>query len=103
MNRYKNNVILTDSIYDSMVRYKYATSELCSNIYKACDNGDISYKNYYFKQNDRLDHIAGIYYNNGLDWWIIAAASGISWWLQINPGTIIRIPDREQITRNFNL
>ena len=44
------------------------------------------------KENQRLDHIASEYYGDGTKWWIIAAASGIGWWLQVPPGTILRVP-----------
>ena len=42
--------------------------------------------------NQRLDVIAGQYYGDSSLWWIIAAASGIGWSLQVAPGTILRIP-----------
>ncbi len=104
-NRYQNNNKLSELVVDdpSIIRYKYATSDLYTRIYNACENGQISFKEYVFKHNDRLDHIAGLVYGNGLEWWILAAASGISWWLQINAGTIIRIPKREDIFTNFNI
>ena len=46
----------------------------------------------------RLDHYAFDYYNDANDWWIIAAASGIGWWLQIPEGVVLYIPtDLSQI------
>ncbi len=107
MERYKNNLIIRNDFEKDdnplLFRAKYATSELCSSIYYACESGEVEYRNYLFKKNDRLDHLAARFYNNGLDWWIIAAASGISWWFQINENTILRIPDQNQIKRRFNL
>ena len=47
---------------------------------------------YIFKIGDRLDTIALKAYKNPDYWWIIAAASGIGWPLQVVPGTIIAIP-----------
>ena len=45
------------------------------------------------KESQRLDIIAGNYYSgNGTYWWIIAAASGIGWSLQVPAGTLIRVP-----------
>jgi len=41
---------------------------------------------------DRLDIIAGREYGNGRYWWVIAAASGIGWGMQVPPGTNLRIP-----------
>jgi hypothetical protein len=99
MNRYIRNDILIDGFN----RPKYATSDLCSQIYYACERGEIPFITVNFKEGDRLDHLAGRYYGNGLDWWLIAAASGISWWLQINENTIIKIPDRDTLRTRFNL
>ena len=31
----------------------------------------------------RLDEYAQEYYQSGLNWWIIAAASGIGWWFSL--------------------
>jgi len=31
----------------------------------------------------RLDEYAQEYYQSGLNWWIIAAASGIGWWFNL--------------------
>jgi len=44
------------------------------------------------KESERLDIIAGEYYKNGSLWWVIAAASGIGWGLQVPPGTQLFIP-----------
>jgi len=40
----------------------------------------------------RLDVIAHDSYGDGRLWWVIAAASGIGWWLQAPAGTRIVIP-----------
>jgi len=40
----------------------------------------------------RLDHIAYQYLGNPSLWWIIAAASGIGWGLQVPAGTRLVIP-----------
>ena len=63
-----------------------------SKIYKGVLAGRISYKAQRLKQAQRLDHIAAEFYGNSSFWWIIAAASGIGWNLQVPPGTLIRIP-----------
>lgn len=41
--------------------------------------------------DDRLDTLAGNYYGDSRYWWILAAASGIGWGLQVPAGTIINI------------
>lgn len=43
--------------------------------------------------NQRLDHLAAIYYNDARLWWVLAGASEIGWGLQVPPGTIITVPD----------
>jgi len=45
----------------------------------------------------RLDTLAGQYYGDGRYWWVIAAASGIGWGMQIPAGTNIKIPDIGQV------
>jgi hypothetical protein len=52
----------------------------------------IQYDVYILQESDRLDVLAGKYFNDGRLWWIIAAASGIGWGLQVPPGTRLNIP-----------
>jgi phage tail protein X len=104
INRYVNNSITTvDKRVDAYNIQRYATNDLTSQIYQDCDNGIIPFKQILFREGDRLDLIAAREYGDGLDWWLIAAASGIGWWLQINPGTVIRIPDMQFVKVRFNL
>ncbi len=103
MNRYRNNTILRMTDEANMVKPKYATSDLCSQIYFACENGEIPFVELQYKQGDRLDHLAAKYYGSGLDWWVIAAASGISWWFQINQNTRIKVPNLAVLKQRFNL
>ena len=42
--------------------------------------------------NQRLDVLSGQFYGTSEFWWIIAAASGIGWGLQVPPGTLIKVP-----------
>ncbi len=52
------------------------------------------------QEGERLDIIAGEVYGDGRLWWIIAAASGIGWFLQVPPGTRINVPvSMDQIAR----
>ena len=71
----------------------YGTSYVTQKINRAIESNAISYTTITLGEGQRLDHIAGITYKNSEYWWIIAAASGIGWGLQVTPGTIIKIPN----------
>jgi hypothetical protein len=43
-------------------------------------------------ESERVDIIAHRYYGDARLWWIIAAVSGIGWWLQVPAGTQLTIP-----------
>ena len=77
----------------------YGTYNAGRIVYKACKSGAIDVTTHVVKENERLDVIAGEYYKDGTLWWIIAAASGIGWSLQVPAGTYLTIPtDLGQIT-----
>lgn len=70
----------------------YGTSKGSAKIYNAIENNKINYDTHVLSEGQRLDTLAGIYYGDSSYWWIIAAASGIGWGLQVPPGTFLRIP-----------
>ena len=61
-------------------------------IYKAVENDEIVYDEIVTEAGKRLDHYANEYYGDANNWWIIAAASGIGWWMQVPAGVVLRIP-----------
>ena len=61
-------------------------------IYIKCNNGTLPTSVRYAKAGERLDTIAGRVYGDSRYWWVISAASGIGWGLQVPPGTIIKMP-----------
>ena len=69
-----------------------SNTRISSRIYKGVTNGTIPFKAQRLKVNQRLDHLAAEFYGSSSYWWIIAAASGIGWNMQVPEGTIIRIP-----------
>ena len=83
-------------------RYTYASPinsgegksnpKISSKIYLGVTQGRIQFKAMKLKRAQRLDHLSAEFYGNSKYWWIIAAASGIGWGLQVPEGTIIRIP-----------
>ena len=61
-------------------------------LYRAVQNNEIEVEVVVSEKGKRLDHYAFEYYNDADNWWIIAAASGIGWWLQIPEGIVLIIP-----------
>ena len=79
-------------IIDNEGKQYYGTSDVCYRIKNAIDNNLIQHNTIVLKQGQRLDHIAGVVYDDSGLWWVIAAASGIGWGLQVPPGVIIKVP-----------
>jgi nucleoid-associated protein YgaU len=71
---------------------KVASSKANYIIFKAVNSGAVKYTTKILQEGERLDQIAGEIYEDGSLWWVIAAASGIGWGLQVPPGTLLRIP-----------
>ena len=69
-----------------------ATNQALQNIRAGIQNGSISFTEVVLTESERLDIIAGRSYGDGRLWWLIAAASGIGWWLQAPAGTRIIVP-----------
>ena len=68
------------------------TSRISSILRRAAQQGRLSCLTYVVVENERLDHLAGKHLGNGQLWWVIAACSGVGWWLQVPPGTRLKIP-----------
>lgn len=90
--------------YDNVTKIaggrQYGTTRAHASIRQAVEGGAISAKEHVLQENERLDILAGKHYGNARLWWIIAAASGIGWGLQVPPGTSIMIPtDLTQVRR----
>lgn len=69
-----------------------SNSECIAIIQRGIDLGEIDFEILTLGGNQRLDTISGQYYGDSSYWWIIAAASGIGWGMQITPGTLIKVP-----------
>ena len=74
-------------------RVIYRTNQLSFKIFEAVESNTIQYSTHVLKEGERLDTVAGKSYNDSKYWWIIAAASGIGWSLQVPPGTFLKIPN----------
>jgi hypothetical protein len=71
---------------------QYGTWGGANRIFFAVESGMIPHNVTTLKEGIRLDHLAGSLYGDSSMWWVIAAASGIGWGLQVPPGTIIKMP-----------
>ncbi len=76
---------------------KYGTNNSINVIRNAFKNGQLTTKEIILRGAERLDTLAGSIYGDASLWWILAATSNIGWGLQIPPGTIINIPDLNDI------
>jgi len=70
----------------------YATSDLYTRIYRAAESGVLMTNVQQVSSSKRLDVLAYEAYGDATLWWIIAAASGIGWSMQLSPGTYVRVP-----------
>jgi nucleoid-associated protein YgaU len=68
------------------------TNTTSRDISSAVSSGRVPVTRRVTQEGDRLDKIAGQVYGNSSLWWVIAAASGIGWGLQVPPGTLLLIP-----------
>ena len=70
----------------------YGTASNSTRICNAVEQGILSCVTITLSEGQRLDHLSGKVYGDASLWWVIAAASGIGWGLQVPPGKIIKIP-----------
>ena len=84
INRYASDNLVNDRVL--------ATNRSIVRIREALNAGTLSTTAFTSQETDRLDVLAGRYYGDGRLWWVIAAASGIGWWLQVPSGTRIVVP-----------
>lgn len=73
------------------------TTRAISSIRSAIADGTLNYKTLVVRGRERLDTIAFTKYGDGRYWWVLAAASGIGWGLQVPPGTLIKVPPLEDV------
>ena len=71
---------------------QYGTSFAGNIIFQAATKGLIRTRTVKIRQAERLDILAHNEYGDGRLWWVIAAASGIGWWMQVPPDTVLRVP-----------
>lgn len=69
------------------------------SIFRGIESGRISTTSRTMQEGERLDIIAAQVYGDSTLWWIIAAASGIGWGLQVPPGTSLVIPSINDVSK----
>ena len=69
-----------------------APSKASFVIGRAIKSGSLKFTIQVIKEGQRLDHIAASAYGDASLWWLIAAASGIGWGMQVPPGVVVKIP-----------
>jgi nucleoid-associated protein YgaU len=85
MRRYVRSPVLKGGAH-------YGTSQAARSIRAAIERGEVKVDVVVTSRGDRLDAIAGRHYGDARLWWIIAAASGVGWGLQVPPGTRLLVP-----------
>ena len=78
-------------------RYNRRGKSIVNDIYFGVENGTIGLIATIKSDGRRLDHYAHEYYGNGLNWWVIAAASGIRWGMGIGDGDGNKAEDEKTV------
>jgi hypothetical protein len=92
MKRYSNSTIYAFG-------KSRGASQSAMKIRDAINSGQIECEKRVFQEGERLDTIAGQTYGDSSLWWVIAAASGIGWGLQVPPGTRVLVPNIQQVAK----
>jgi len=85
INRYENDNLAQDGKL-------LATNDTIVRLRDGISTGAIKVTTVILQGNQRLDVLANQYYGDGRLWWVIAAASGIGWWIQAPAGTRVVVP-----------
>ena len=70
-----------------------STTKMNARIRRAVVDSEIRVSVHTLQEGERLDTLAFRYFNSSEYWWVIAAASGIGWNLQLPPGTLLQVPN----------
>lgn len=102
LSRYLSTKTVTvlDSEGQAPTRIYASSPGIARRIRIAIQNGEVDIITTTLSEGQRLDSLAGEKYGDSSLWWIIAAANGIGYALQVAGGTELVIPvDLEQIAR----
>lgn len=73
------------------------TSQAINVIRAAIKNGTLKTQELVVNESQRLDTLSGTIYGDARFWFILAMTSNIGWALQVPPGTIILVPDLQDV------
>lgn len=76
---------------------RYGTSFAIPTIRENIRNGNIRFQVLVLQESTRLDILAGKFYGSGALFWVISAASDIGNTSQASPGTLIKIPNLQDV------
>lgn len=79
--------------------FRFGTSFAIPTIRENIANGNIRFEEITLQEYERLDILAGKFYSDSKLGWVIAAASNIGWMPQVPPGTVIRIPNIDDVAK----
>lgn len=79
--------------------FRFGTSFAIPTIRENIKNGNIRFEEIVLQEYERLDILAGKFYSDSKLGWVIAAASNIGWMPQVPPGTVIRIPNIDDVSK----
>ena len=71
--------------------------DLLSDIYVELLENITRYIDHVVRENDSLTTICYYYYDTTSLYHLVLSYNGLVWWSQVQPGDIIRIPDKNQI------
>ena len=81
------------------INARFGTSFAIPAIRANMELGNIRFNEIVSREKERLDILAGKIYGDSKLWWIIAAASNIGFMIQVPAGTILRIPDLNDVSK----
>lgn len=81
------------------LNFRFGTSQAIPILRQNIANGNIKYSEHILEENERLDILAGKVYGDSSLYWILAACSDIGFVLQVPPGTLIKIPDINDVAK----
>lgn len=89
-SRYSRTVVLNFGA-------QFGTGRAREAVQKAVSSGQINVREFTSRGLERLDTMAGVLYGDSRYWWVLAAASNIGWGMQVAPGTIIKVPNLNDV------